>query len=274
MIDLLIVTPTLNAEKYLINCINSTFNLRKKGAKHIIIDSGSKDSTLEIAKEFGIEVLYCPPGNMYNAINLGINKYDTKWVTYINADDNLFENNIIELFKDGKVKSFDIIYSNIDFINNRGHHLHHFRTSKEIFLKYYFSMGIMPIPQQGTIFKKHVFNSLNGFSVLKKYSSDFDFFMRAYFLNFKFLKTNSGPLASFRLHQEQISQNFHLVMSKEVKDSVNKLDFKPSLLVRIFFLFYLKISNLDSYISRFARFYFLYSKLKFNSTMNIHVKEN
>jgi glycosyltransferase involved in cell wall biosynthesis len=272
LIDLLIVTPTLNAEKYLNYCLNSTYNLRKNGAKHIIVDSGSSDSTLKIAENFGVEVIYCPPGNMYNAINTGIKLYDTEWVTYINADDYLFEDSIIKLFNIEYLDEIDIIYSNIDFINYNGHFLHNYRTIKEKYLKFLFIQGIMPIPQQGTIFRRKVYTDLNGFSVNKKFSSDFDFFMKAFFRGFKFFKIKNSTLASFRLHQEQISQNYYPVMKKEVNDSINSLKNKINIFKKIYFRSYLKFINLDSYLSRFLRFYFLYGKVKFNTTMKINEK--
>ncbi len=270
MIDLLIITPTLNAEKYLSNCLISSFKLRQLGARHIIIDSGSIDSTIDIAKSFGIEVLYCPPGNMYRAINFGINKFkEIKWVTYINADDYLYEETIIELFNNNILEEYDVLYSNIDFINRFGNYLHHFRTVKVNFLKYYFLQGIMPIPQQGTIFKNKVFQALNGFSINKKYSSDFDFFMRAYINNYKFHKIRNTQLAAFRLHQDQISQNFHLIMRQEVSDSIKSIKHKSNIVVFFIFSVYLKLINIDSYISRIIRFYFLNNKLRFNTTMKI-----
>jgi glycosyltransferase involved in cell wall biosynthesis len=272
VIDLLIVTPTLNAEKYLIHCLNSTYKLRMSGAIHIIVDSGSTDSTLEIAREYGFEVFYCPPGNMYNAINTGISKYNTQWVTYINSDDYLYENSIIQLFKDENINDYDVIYSNIDFISDDGHFLHHFRTVSARYLKYYFKQGIMPIPQQGTIFKKKVFSDLNGFSILKKYSSDFDFFMKAFFKGYNFLKIQKTTLAAFRLHQDQISQKYKFEMRNEVIDSINSLTKKSNIFEKIYFSMYLKFINLDSYLSRFLRFYFLYKGIKFNTTMKIDEK--
>jgi glycosyltransferase involved in cell wall biosynthesis len=272
LIDLLIVTPTLNAQKYLNHCLNSSYNLRMKGAKHIIVDSGSNDSTLEIAENFGVEVIYCPPGNMYNAINTGINKYNSLWVTYINADDYLFEDSIIKLFDTENIEENDIIYSNIDFINYNGHFLHNFRTIKEKYLKYFFMQSIMPIPQQGTIFKRKVFSELNGFSIKKKYSSDFDFFMKAFFSGYKFKKIQNNTLAAFRLHQDQISQNYYSVMENEVNDSINSLNQKTNFFQKIYFKTYLRFINLDSYLSRFLRFYFLFGKVKFNTTMKIDEK--
>ena len=270
MIDLLIVTPTLNAQKYLHHCLNSTYNLRLEGAKHIIVDSGSIDSTLKIAENFGVEVIYCPPGNMYNAINTGMQKYNTKWVTYINADDYLFEDSIIKLFKNENIEENDVIYSNIDFINYNGNFLHNYRTINEKYLKYLFIQGIMPIPQQGTIFKRKVYSDLNGFSIKKKYSSDFDFFLRAFFSGYKFIKIKNNTLASFRLHQDQISQNYYAIMNNEVIDSINNIKQRINFFNKIYFRSYLKLINLDSYLSRFLRFYFLYGKVKFNTTMKIN----
>jgi hypothetical protein len=198
--------------------------------------------------------------------------YYTQWVTYINADDYLFESSIIKLFNTENLEEIDVIYSNIDFINYNGHFLHNYRTIKEKYLNFLFIQGIMPIPQQGTIFKRKLYSDLNGFSIKKKYSSDFDFFMKAFFRGYKFLKIKNSTFAAFRLHQEQISQNYYPVMEKEVNDSINSLKQKFNIFKKYYFMSYLKLINLDSYLSRFLRFYFLYGKVKFNTTMKINEK--
>ena len=48
--DISVITPTLNAEKYISRCIASLRSQEKVKVQHIIVDGGSKDKTLEIQK--------------------------------------------------------------------------------------------------------------------------------------------------------------------------------------------------------------------------------
>ena len=59
-------------------------------------------------------------------------------------------------------------------------------------------------------------------------------------------------------------------MINEVNDSINSIKQKINIFNKIYFRSYLKLINLDSYLSRFLRFYFLYGKVKFNTTMKIN----
>ena len=67
MKNITIITPTLNSEEYLEDCINSVKKISKKfkNINHIIVDSYSNDTTLEIAKKHNLKVINCPPGNIY-----------------------------------------------------------------------------------------------------------------------------------------------------------------------------------------------------------------
>ena len=43
-----VITPTLNSEKYIKECIESTYRQSFDNFEHIIVDGGSHDSTIEI----------------------------------------------------------------------------------------------------------------------------------------------------------------------------------------------------------------------------------
>ena len=47
-----IITVTLNSEKTLRDTLNSVFSQTYKNVEHIIVDGGSKDTTLSILKRY------------------------------------------------------------------------------------------------------------------------------------------------------------------------------------------------------------------------------
>lgn len=204
-LDLSIIIPTLNTEKTIRLTLESIKPLKELGAKIILVDSYSTDKTVELAKEYCEEILQHPKGNMYAAINEGMKKANTEWVSYINADDVVYSDIIINTFNDISTE-VDFFYGDIDFIDWHGRFLHSFifpEPSDIIPLATDAICGWSPI---GTFFKKIVWEKLDGFDVNYKYSSDFDFMLRSYLTNFIFKKIRH-PVGAFRLHPNQLSQH-------------------------------------------------------------------
>ncbi len=267
-LDLLIVTPSLNAEEFVEDCINSTKKLRSFGARHIFVDSGSSDRTVEIIKSYGLSIYFEPPGNMYAAINCGVQQFQNKWITYINVDDLLYSDSVIAAL-DKDLTGVDVLYGNLDFIRSSGHFLHNWRSAPTSDLSSLFASRIMPFPQQGTFIRRELFEKLNGFSVISRYCSDFDFFNRAKYFSANFKKSEGAPLAAFRLHESQISQNYTETMRKETLESTLAYDLNVTRISRIRAKISMRLRNIDSYILRFIRYIFLNRKLKFNTSMQI-----
>lgn len=248
-----IVTPTLNAEEYLALCIESSKYIRDKGARHVITDSFSNDRTLEIIKNYKIEYISTKPGNMYEAINEGIAKGCAPWVTYINADDLLFSRNLDKAKKMMENDTIDIIYGDVDYINKDGALLHGWKSPPSHMLHNLFSRGFMPIPQPGTIFRRSLWESLNGFDKKYKLAADFDFFIRALKAKARFEYLKDGPVAAFRLHKNQLSDKYKFEMDLEVRDSVLNADISVNIIAQYVALVRYKLINIENYYVRYKR---------------------
>ena len=60
-----IVIPTLNESVYLANTLLSIFDAVSNPIEIIVVDGGSVDNTVEIARKFGVQVLLCGNGRSY-----------------------------------------------------------------------------------------------------------------------------------------------------------------------------------------------------------------
>ena len=60
-----IVIPTLNESVYLGDTLQSIFDASSNPIQIIVVDGGSVDNTVEIATEFGVQVLLCGNGRSY-----------------------------------------------------------------------------------------------------------------------------------------------------------------------------------------------------------------
>lgn len=88
-----IITPCFNSKKTIARTIESVINQTYKNIEYIIIDGGSKDSTLAIIDEckdkykYGIKVISEKDKGIYDAINKGISYSNGELIGIINSDD-------------------------------------------------------------------------------------------------------------------------------------------------------------------------------------------
>lgn len=88
MQDVTFIILTKNEEINIIDCINSIKDFAKR---IVVVDSGSTDKTVELAKELGVEVYVHPFENYARQFNWGIDNTNitTKWTFRLDADERL-----------------------------------------------------------------------------------------------------------------------------------------------------------------------------------------
>ena len=93
--DISVITPSLNAEKYISRCISSLKNQEDVNVQHIIVDGGSSDRTLEIAKSFNFsEVYLLEKSSIYTALNFGAELAKAEILYFLNSDDTVTSKNV------------------------------------------------------------------------------------------------------------------------------------------------------------------------------------
>lgn len=105
-IELSIIVPVYNVEKYLNECIDSIRNQTFSNFECLLINDGSTDSSGSICDEVSkidnrFKVFHIKNGGVSNARNVGISNAIGKFITFIDSDD-FIENNAYQ-------KIFDII---------------------------------------------------------------------------------------------------------------------------------------------------------------------
>lgn len=92
-----IIVPVYNTEKYLSKCLNSLIKQTYKDIEIIVVNDGSKDKSLEIAKKFAkqdnrIKVFNKENGGLSSARNFGIEKASGEYIGFVDSDDYTKEN--------------------------------------------------------------------------------------------------------------------------------------------------------------------------------------
>ena len=121
-----VVTVVYNGEKYLEQTIQSIIAQTYKNIEYIIIDGGSKDSTLEIIKRYENHISHWqsePDRGIYDAMNKGLAKASGEIITFLNADD-WYEpdavESIIEVFM--QHPHLDFVFGDVIQIDPLTHH--------------------------------------------------------------------------------------------------------------------------------------------------------
>ncbi|MBR3347809.1 MAG: glycosyltransferase family 2 protein, partial [Mycoplasmataceae bacterium] len=105
-IDLTIIIPCYNVEKFILNALNSIINQNQNFLNYevLIVDDGSKDRSFELTKHFieknnvkNFKLIEKTNGNWGSVINYAKNNnlINGKYVTILDADD-LFTKNCFE----------------------------------------------------------------------------------------------------------------------------------------------------------------------------------
>ena len=100
-----IITPTLNSEKSIAFTLNSVFNQSYKDFEHIIVDGGSSDKTLEIARKHKVrkKIILKKNSSIYEAINIGIKNSKGNYILILNSDDILNSKSVLKMISE-KIK--------------------------------------------------------------------------------------------------------------------------------------------------------------------------
>lgn len=99
-----------NEEKYLRRCLEALQPILKSiSSELIIVDTGSTDRTVEIAKEFTDKVLFFEWINDFAAArNFGLEKAQGEWFMAVDADEIFIScDDIIKFFKSGEYKNYN-----------------------------------------------------------------------------------------------------------------------------------------------------------------------
>jgi glycosyltransferase involved in cell wall biosynthesis len=200
-----IVVPTLNSATTLDWTLCALRNQRDIAANVIVADSGSEDGTLEICKRWSVETIYVPPGTMYRAVNEGLRRMNTEWVTYLNSDDIVYPQSYARLVAVGEQTRAALVYGDCDYVGYDGRHLFTIKSPKTIRIRGILRGGIIGFAQPAAIFRRGVFLELSGFDEGYRHIADYDFFFRLTFSGHKLSKVQRPSVAAFRLHAAQLS---------------------------------------------------------------------
>lgn len=213
-----IITISFNAKATIEKTLQSVANQLYKNIEHIIVDGGSKDNTLEICNSFPhvSKIISEPDKGVYDAFNKGLKLATGDIIGFLNADDVFFnKNSVQEIAKAFSENKTDIVYGNLDYINENGKVIRNWISRP-------YEIGLIKkawMPAHPTFYcKKEVYDLLGGYNDSFKIGGDFELCLRflevnqvySFYLNKKLVKmliggiSNSGLKSKWTIYKEQL----------------------------------------------------------------------
>lgn len=85
---LTIITVVKNGQDHIRECLDKIKELRiYADFEYIVVDGKSKDSTVEICKDYEVDILVQEGSGIYNAMNQGVKAAKGDFILFVNADD-------------------------------------------------------------------------------------------------------------------------------------------------------------------------------------------
>lgn len=147
MIKVAVVSSIYNVENYLEECLNSLVNQTLKDIEIILVNDGSRDNSLNIAKNYALKdkriVLIDKPNTGYgDSMNVGIAraiKDGAEYVAFIDPDDYIALDGYENLYNIAKKHNVDVLRANITsmFYNDKGEVEYFENNSLRQFPEYY-----------------------------------------------------------------------------------------------------------------------------------------
>jgi glycosyltransferase involved in cell wall biosynthesis len=197
--------------------LKSISNQTFKDFEHIIIDSYSKDSTIEIISEYQIKskhkicVYSIPPEGISRAMNEGLLKSNGKFINFLHSDDMLYSNTTLKTAYDQIIASGALwLYSDMILKDEFKKDIIYLRSEKFNSQKLLFENYIF---HPTNFVDKQILRKSQGFDESLKVAMDYDL----YFKLQKYTKPiyTPEPLIIFRRHANGISSTKRLLANRE-----------------------------------------------------------
>jgi len=177
-----IVTPTLNAAHFLGGCARSV-QLEDSAdveIEHLVVDGGSTDQTVNIARHHGCLVVEEQDDGIFDAANRGYRAASGDIVGFLGADDQLVPGAARTLQDWFARRATEWAVGSLRWIDSDGKWLGDIGPPPAwLTLEIYASLGWNCIHHLSTYVTPTLFERLGGFDTSFRYSGDYDFFARA-----------------------------------------------------------------------------------------------
>lgn len=138
MINVSVIVPVYNTERYLRRCLDSLVNQTLQEIEIILVDDGSTDNSVQIMKEFEVEyldkvVVYTKEnGGQATARNIGIQKSIGKYIGFVDSDDYVDTKMFETMYRAAEANQCDMVECHYHYLCEEGKNVKEYRTRGNI----------------------------------------------------------------------------------------------------------------------------------------------
>ena len=187
MNEISVIVPVYNVEKYIANFIKSVTNQTFKDFELILVNDGSTDNSIEIAKQelihanINYKIIDKENGGQSSARNVGINNATGNWIVIPDSDDVLQKDYLKLMFEQTKKENVELIICDINDVTDENifeetdrNHKSDKKSGKEFFVDFF--MHRISIGPVSLMIKKEVLQKNKiMFNENSRYSEEFSF---------------------------------------------------------------------------------------------------
>lgn len=213
-----IITVTYNAASVITPTLQSVKAQHFSDFEHLIIDGASKDDTVKIAQNAGIEqlrVLSEPDKGLYDAMNKGLRRATGKYLIFLNAGDAFAAGDTLDRLAECAKENPGIIYGQTQLVNAKREvvgmrHL----TAPEHLTADSFKRGML-VCHQAFVARKDI---VRAYDLAYRFSADYDWCVRCLQKSDKNSYVGDRPIINFltdgltdKYHKASLKERFHIM---------------------------------------------------------------
>ena len=227
-----LITTSLNSELTIEKTLISVKNQTYKNIEHILVDGGSTDSTLDIAKKYILDskIISESDNGIYDAINKGIRKSSGEIIGILNSDDTFYNENSLEIIINNFFENIDCVFGNLIYTDKNEKVKRIWRGSE--FKKGSFKKGWMPA--HPTFYcRKKIYDKYGLYDDTYKIAGDFELmlnFLEKFQIKSKFIPSTIINMKIGGVSNKSIKTKFEILKEefrafKENNIPIHKLSY-------------------------------------------------
>ena len=172
-----LITISCNAQKTIQNTFESVQNQSFKSLEHVVIDGGSTDDTLSIAKQFPhlSKIISEPDKGIYDALNKGIKNSTGEIIGFLNSDDTFYNENSLQIISGAFDQNTDCVFGDLIYTDQNEKVKRVWKGSE--YIKGAFKNGWMPA--HPTFYcRRSVYEKFGLYNDSYKIAGDFELMLR------------------------------------------------------------------------------------------------
>ena len=203
-----VVTPTLNASRFLSTCLESVHRQRSSTVEveHLILDGGSSDGTLELTAGYPVTLIPRPTSmNLVDAICLGFEKAQGDLVVFLGADDVFLPGALDVVAETFCRESRDVLFCRTRWVDGDLRSLGELAPAPPwLTASAHACLGWCYMSASSTFMTPKLYREQAGFDRSYLKSSDYEFFTRVLWLKIPVSRIQK-VISMYRRHQENES---------------------------------------------------------------------